>query len=65
MLARLPELREMAEVAYRSGQATILDLLDTIRTQNEQRAFRLSLMGSVMQAEIDVLKACGKVEWMP
>jgi outer membrane protein TolC len=55
----------MAEVAYRNGQATILDLLDTVRTQNDQRAFHLSLIGSVMQAEIDVLKASGKVEWVP
>jgi outer membrane protein, heavy metal efflux system len=65
VLARLPELRQLAEVAYRNGQATILELLDAIRTQNEQRVFHLSLIGSVMQAEIDVLKASGKVEWIP
>jgi outer membrane protein, heavy metal efflux system len=65
VLAQLPELRQLAEFAYRNGQATILDLLDTFRTENERRAFHLSLVESVMQAEVNVLAAWGRVEWQP
>ena len=65
VLVKLPELRQLAEVAYRNGQATILDLLDTFRTESERRATHLALIEAVMQAEVDVLAASGNVEWHP
>jgi cobalt-zinc-cadmium efflux system outer membrane protein len=56
---RLPGLREMAETAYRSGSASLLELLDSVRSAIEVRLARIEIVGQVLQAEFDVLLAAG------
>jgi cobalt-zinc-cadmium efflux system outer membrane protein len=56
---RLPGLREMAETAYRSGTASLLELLDSVRSAIDVRLARIDIVGQVMQAEVDVLIAGG------
>jgi len=65
VIAGLPELRDLAQTAYRYGQATVLDLLDTFRTESDRRQAYLDKIEAVMQAEIDVLVAAGNVTWLP
>jgi cobalt-zinc-cadmium efflux system outer membrane protein len=56
---RLPRLREMAEAAYRSGTANLLELLDSVRSAIEVRLARIELVAQVMQSEREVLVASG------
>jgi outer membrane protein, heavy metal efflux system len=56
---RLPRLREMAEAAYLSGAASLLELLDSVRSAIEVKLARIELVAQVMQAERDVLVASG------
>jgi outer membrane protein, heavy metal efflux system len=41
VVGRMPALRKMAEEAYRGGQGTILDLLDTFQTSTDARLLEL------------------------
>jgi cobalt-zinc-cadmium efflux system outer membrane protein len=56
---RLPGLREMAETAYRSGSASLLELLDSVRSAIDVRLARIEIVNQVLQAEFDVLLAAG------
>jgi len=56
---RVPELRQMAEMAYRSGTASLLELLDSVRAAIDVKLERVELVAQVMAAELDVLVASG------
>jgi cobalt-zinc-cadmium efflux system outer membrane protein len=62
VVIRLPTLRQMAEDAYRSGQGTILDLLDTLRTLTDTRLIELDYIESEMLAEVNLLAASGRID---
>lgn len=62
VMARLPTMREMAEDAYRHGQGTILDFLDTSRTVTDTHLSFIDRVESVLHAEVDVLAASGLVD---
>ncbi len=57
VLQHLPELRTMAEDAYKSGKASLLELLDSVRSNIDVQLQRVDLLSSVMSAEVDVLAA--------
>lgn len=63
--AKAPELRQMAEDAYRLGSGTVLDLLDTMRTLAEIRAAEVDYTERALLAEIDLLAASGKADASP
>jgi cobalt-zinc-cadmium efflux system outer membrane protein len=60
--ARLPELQQMSEDAYRAGEAELIDLLDATRTRFEIQLQRIDLLESTAEAEVDVLAATGRIE---
>ncbi|HEX7481539.1 MAG TPA: TolC family protein [Polyangiales bacterium] len=62
VLQRLPELRKMAEDAYKSGKASLLELLDSVRSNIDVRLQRVDLVSAVMTAEVDVLAAAGLLQ---
>jgi cobalt-zinc-cadmium efflux system outer membrane protein len=59
VLAKLPDLRQMAEASYRLGQGTLLELLDANRARTEVRLSHLELLQAEAEAELDALKAAG------
>jgi outer membrane protein TolC len=59
---RAPNLRAMAQEAYRSGARDILALLDSTRSELDLALLQLALTAAVVDAEIDVLVAQGNVE---
>ncbi len=59
VLAKLPDLRQMAESAYRLGRGTLLELLDASRSRTEAQLTSVELIQAEMEAELDVLKASG------
>ena len=58
----LPELRQMAEDAYRSGQGGIIDLIDAVRSRSDLRLERIELLHEVMAAEAAALAASGRAD---
>jgi len=58
--SRLPEMRSMAEAAYREGRGDILDLLDAFRTLTSTRLARLDAFSGVAHAETDLLFVTGR-----
>ena len=60
--ARLPELQQMSEDAYRAGEAELIDLLDATRTRFEIQLQRIDLLEATAEAEVDVLSATGRIE---
>jgi len=60
--ARLPELRSMAESAYREGRGGILDFLDALRTLTASRLTRLDALEAEAHADADLLFLLGRVE---
>ena len=60
--ARLPELRSMAESAYREGRGGILDFLDALRTLTAARLTRLDALEAEAHADADLLFLLGRVE---
>jgi cobalt-zinc-cadmium efflux system outer membrane protein len=58
----LPELRQMAEDAYRSGQGGIIDLIDAVRSRSDLRLERIELVHEVMAAEAAALAASGRAD---
>ena len=65
VLARTPDLQQMAEDAYVTGQASILELIDAIETRFELQLMHHELIEQVVHAEIDVLHVLGRVEEAP
>lgn len=61
-MAHLPELRQMADDAYKNGQGGVLDLLDTRRSIAESVLTHVDLVAGTMNAEIDVLAASGAAD---
>jgi cobalt-zinc-cadmium efflux system outer membrane protein len=60
-LRRLPQLRQMAEDAYRLGQGGILELIDAIQSTAEKRSTYLELQEALLHAELDVKVATGEL----
>lgn len=60
VMSQLPEMRQMAEDAYREGKADILELLDAMRSRTTARLVHVDDLEAVIQAEIDVLALTGK-----
>jgi cobalt-zinc-cadmium efflux system outer membrane protein len=56
---RLPELKDMAEVAYRVGNTPILELLDAARTRYEAQLQVATLEAELAEARLDVAQAHG------
>jgi cobalt-zinc-cadmium efflux system outer membrane protein len=54
ILARTPDLQQMAEDAYVTGQASILELIDAIETRYELQLMHHELLEHVIHAEVDV-----------
>jgi len=65
ILARTPDLQQMAEDAYVTGQASILELIDAIETRYELQLMHHELLEQVIHAEVDVLHVLGRVEEAP
>lgn len=59
VLAKLPDLKRMAEASYRLGQGTLLELLDASRARTDIRLSHLELLQAEAEAELDALKAAG------
>lgn len=59
VLAPLPILKQMAEDAYRLGQTSIIELLDSSRTRTEIKLNHLELIQNEIEAELDVMMATG------
>jgi len=56
---RLPQLQDMAEVAYRLGNTPIVELLDAARTRYEAQLDEATLQGELAEALLDVAAARG------
>ena len=56
---RLPQLQDMAEVAYRLGNTPIVELLDAARTRYEAQLDQATLQAELAQARLDVAAARG------
>ncbi|HEX4823682.1 MAG TPA: TolC family protein [Candidatus Polarisedimenticolaceae bacterium] len=63
--ARLPELRSMAETAYKEGRGGILDFLDALRTLTASRLTRLDALEEESHADAELLFLLGRVEETP
>jgi len=62
VMERLPEMRRMAEDAYREGQGGILELLDALRSLTSVRQIHLDDLEAVKLAEIDSLFLAGMID---
>jgi cobalt-zinc-cadmium efflux system outer membrane protein len=56
---RLPELKDMAEVAYRVGNTPMVELLDAVRTRYEAQLDQAHLEAELATARLDVAAAHG------
>ncbi|HVY64618.1 MAG TPA: TolC family protein [Gammaproteobacteria bacterium] len=56
---RLPELKDMAEVAYRVGNTPMVELLDAARTRYEAQLEQAKLEAELAEARLDVAQARG------
>jgi outer membrane protein, heavy metal efflux system len=59
VLAPLPDLKQMAEDAYRLGKTGLLELLDSSRSSTEIKLNHLELLVAEIEAELDTLMASG------
>lgn len=59
VLAKLPDLKQMAESAYRLGRGSLLELLDANRSRTEIRLSGVDLIQAETEAELDALKSSG------
>jgi cobalt-zinc-cadmium efflux system outer membrane protein len=57
------ELTRIAEVAYREGEAGILELLDAVRTASRARLRSIELQLDARLAQIALERAVGDVLW--
>jgi cobalt-zinc-cadmium efflux system outer membrane protein len=58
--SRLPEMRSMAEAAYREGRGDILELLDAFRSLTATRLARLDAFAGAAHADTDLLFLTGR-----
>ncbi len=63
--ARLPEMKTMAESAYREGRGDILDLLDALRSLTSTRLARVDAFGSAAHADADLIYLTGHATEVP
>jgi cobalt-zinc-cadmium efflux system outer membrane protein len=56
-IERLPRVRGMAEASYRSGQGSIVELLDALDAITEARLREIELVAAALGAELDVRAA--------
>jgi outer membrane protein, heavy metal efflux system len=56
-IERLPRVRAMAEASYRSGQGSIVELLDALDAITEARLREIELVAAALAAELDVRAA--------
>ncbi|HET7500305.1 MAG TPA: TolC family protein [Kofleriaceae bacterium] len=56
-IARLPRIRAMAEASYRSGQGSLVELLDALDAITEARLRDIELIAAALDAELDVRAA--------
>lgn len=59
VLGKLPDLKQMAESAYRLGKGSLLELLDAARSRTDIRLNHVELIQAETEAELDALKASG------
>jgi cobalt-zinc-cadmium efflux system outer membrane protein len=59
IVQRMPELRRMAEDAYREGRGDILELLDATRSLKDMQMVRVKQLEMTRLAEEDVIAAAG------
>lgn len=58
--SRLPEMRSMAEAAYREGRGDILELLDALRSLTATRLARVDAFAGAARADADLLFLTGR-----
>ncbi|MCL1824576.1 MAG: TolC family protein [Betaproteobacteria bacterium] len=61
MAPHLPTLKQMAEDSYRLGKSSITELLDATRARYEAQIDQLSLVASLMEAQLRLQAARGKL----
>lgn len=62
VLAQIPQLQEMAEDSFRSGQSSLIELLDATRARVEIQLEHIDHLEAVILAELDVLFLTGRIE---
>jgi len=62
VLSKTADLRQMAEDAYVTGQASILELIDAVAARYDLQMQHVELVEEVVHAEIEVLHVTGRVE---
>jgi cobalt-zinc-cadmium efflux system outer membrane protein len=65
MAPHLPTLKQMAEDSYRLGKSSITELLDATRTRYEAQIDQLNLVASLMEAQLRLQAARGKLSTAP
>ena len=60
--SRTADLRKMAEDAYVTGQASILELIDAVQVRYDLQLERAELLEEVVHAEVEVLHVTGRIE---
>jgi outer membrane protein TolC len=60
--SRTADLRRMAEDAYVTGQASILELIDAVQVRFNLQLERAMLLEEVVHAEVEVLHVTGRIE---
>jgi cobalt-zinc-cadmium efflux system outer membrane protein len=62
ILGKSDRMRTLALEAFRAGQAEVDDLVIASETHHDVRIIHIDLKAAVMQAEVDVLAAAGRIE---
>lgn len=62
VLSQIPQLQEMAEDSFRSGQSSLIELLDATRSRVEIQLEHIDRLEALMLAELDVLALTGRIE---
>ncbi|MCL2831215.1 MAG: TolC family protein [Betaproteobacteria bacterium] len=65
MMPNLPALKQMAGDSYRLGKSSITELLDATRARYEARINQLNLVASLMEAQLRLEAARGKLSAAP
>ena len=60
--ARLPQLKQMAEDAYRFGRGSIFELLDSTRSRYDLHQTRIDLVAALVEAQLRFLAISGELE---
>lgn len=60
--SKVPQMRSMAETAYREGRGGILELLDALRSLTATRLARLDALQSMAEADADLLFLLGRAD---